>query len=102
MNEAEIRQIIWEDQIGQSRLSAAVEAEEMNLFAMLKPRLFQDGNQWCVLHGDDLQSGICGFGDTPRKAIWAFNKAWDYVVPNARSEARPACGTSRSTEELDG
>ena len=83
MQEDEIRRIHWDDQIGQSRLNAAVETEEMNLFAMLKPRLFQDRNQWCVLHGEDLQSGIAGFGDTPRKAIWAFNKAWDAAVPNA-------------------
>lgn len=83
MNEEEIRRIRWDDQIGQSRLNSAIEAEEMNLFSMLKPRLFQDGNQWCVLHGGDLQSGICGFGDTPRKAIRDFNKAWDSGVPNA-------------------
>ncbi len=83
MNEAEIRQIFWEDKIGQSRLNAAVEAEEMTLFAILKPRLFQNENRWCVLHGDNIQSGICGFGETPRKAIWAFNKAWDCSALNA-------------------
>lgn len=77
MNEEEIRRIRWDDQIGQSKLNAAIEAEEMNLFSMLKPQLFKDGDQWCVLYGENIQEGICGFGETPRKAIFAFNKEWD-------------------------
>ena len=77
MNESESREISWIDQVGQSRLNAAVEAEEMQLFSMLKPKLYKDGNHWCVLYGEDIQSGICGFGLTPRKAIWSFNKSWD-------------------------
>lgn len=39
----------------QSELSTAVEAEEMNLFVLLKPSLQKDGNQWCVLYGKNLQ-----------------------------------------------
>lgn len=77
MNETEEVEIMWVVKVGQSRLNAAKEAEEMNLFAMLKPRIFRDGNQWCVLYGEDLQSGIAGFGDTPRLAIYDFNKQWD-------------------------
>ena len=61
----------------QSKLSAAVEVEEYNLFALLKPSLTKDGNQWCVLYGDNIQSGISGFGDTPYKAILDFNKEWN-------------------------
>lgn len=75
----------YETLTAQSKLNAYVEAEEMNLFVLLKPKLFQDGNQFCVMLGEDIQSAICGFGDTPRKAVWAFNKEWDKaaVVPNA-------------------
>lgn len=29
----------------------------------------EDGNQWCALLGPDLQEGIAGFGDTPKKAL---------------------------------
>lgn len=46
------------------------------LFAMLKPSLQRDGNQWCVLYGDNLQEGIAGFGDSPYDAVNDFNKAW--------------------------
>lgn len=34
--------------------------------------LFRDGVQWCVLRGDDLQSGNAGFGETPGEAWFAF------------------------------
>lgn len=36
----------------------------------IKP--YKDGNQWCFLYGKDIQSGICGFGDTIEKAADAF------------------------------
>ncbi len=54
----------------------AQEQSEFNLFAMLKPELVRDGNQWCVLYGKDLQSGIAGFGDSPHMAIMDFNNEW--------------------------
>ena len=60
-----------------SRLSFAVEREELCLFSMLKPVITKDGDQWCVLYGSNLQEGIAGFGDTPRKAIAAWNAEWD-------------------------
>jgi hypothetical protein len=43
---------------------------------MLKPRLSIDGNQWCALYGDNLQDGVAGFGDSPDKAYWDFDKNW--------------------------
>lgn len=39
-----------------------------------KPKLSIDGNQFCFLLGDDLQSGLAGFGDTPAKAAADFDK----------------------------
>ena len=36
---------------------------------------YKDGNQWCILYGDNLQVGIAGFGDTPIKAMYAFDEA---------------------------
>ena len=32
-------------------------------------KVFKDGNMWCALTGDDLESGIAGFGTTPVDAI---------------------------------
>jgi hypothetical protein len=43
---------------------------------MLKPILVKDGDQWCCLYGDNLQTGIVGYGDTPHKAVQAWNQQW--------------------------
>lgn len=40
------------------------------------PRVFKDGNSWCALLGEDLMTGVYGFGDTPEAACVAFDKAW--------------------------
>ena len=45
-------------------------------FMMLKPSIFIEGNQWCVLYGDNIQDGVAGFGDSPEMAAWDFDKAW--------------------------
>lgn len=49
----------------------------------LRPALTTDGNQWCVLYGDNLQDGIAGFGDTPEFAMLDFDENW------AAEESRP-------------
>ena len=41
-----------------------------------QPRIFQDGDQWCALLGENIQEGICGFGYTPEAAYAEFAKAW--------------------------
>jgi len=64
------------DYTHQSEMNRLIEAEEYSLFSILKPTLSKDGNKWCVLYGDNLQVGIAGFGDTPYKAILAWNKEW--------------------------
>lgn len=43
---------------------------------LFRPALFQDGNQWCALYGENIQSGIAGFGDTPEKAMLNFDIQW--------------------------
>ena len=40
------------------------------------PRLFIDGDQWCAVHGENLQDGVCGFGESPAKAYADFDEAW--------------------------
>jgi len=43
---------------------------------LLRPRLYPDGDQWCMLYGNDLQEGVAGFGGTPALAAAAFDDAW--------------------------
>ena len=39
-------------------------------------KVFIDGNMWCALYGDDLQSGVAGFGETISDAIKDFEANW--------------------------
>jgi len=43
---------------------------------LYRPNLSVDGNQWCALYGENLQEGVAGFGDSPEKAMLAFNENW--------------------------
>lgn len=52
--------------------AAAYEAPSV----LFRPKLFIAGNQWCALYGEDLQSGVVGFGDSPTKAMYDFDKNW--------------------------
>jgi hypothetical protein len=45
--------------------------------AIMRPRVFPDGNMWCALYGDDLQMGVAGFGATPAAACADFDKNWN-------------------------
>lgn len=63
----------------EARMNLLVEQQEYQKFALLKPKVSRDGNQWCVLYGDNLQEGIAGFGDTIYLAILDWNKS--FVTP---------------------
>lgn len=49
---------------------------------VMRPKIFIDGNQWCALYGDSLQEGVAGFGDSPAKAMWDFDRAWSKALPH--------------------
>ncbi len=53
-----------------------LKAERGRMFFVAKPKLFIDGNKWCALLGDNIQSGVVGFGDSPDEAARAFVFAW--------------------------
>ena len=57
-------------------MNLLVEKQYYNLFSMLKPKIFMDGNMWCVMIGENPMEGIQGFGETPFKAMLDFNKSW--------------------------
>lgn len=43
---------------------------------LMKPKVFPDGSGWCALYGDNIQDGVCGFGDTPALACADFDACW--------------------------
>lgn len=69
------------DYIDGVRSGTVIETAEYNLLATLRPSISIDGNQWCVLYGEDLQNGVAGFGDSPYLAVLAFNAAWQRKLP---------------------
>ena len=42
----------------------------------MRPAIYPDGNMWCALYGENLQDGVCGFGETPELACQDFDKNW--------------------------
>lgn len=48
----------------------SVSAEELLVKAGLKH--YKDGNMWCIFVGDNIQEGICGFGNTIDEALYQF------------------------------
>lgn len=50
---------------------------------LYRPSLSVDGNQWCALYGEDLQSGVAGFADSPAKAMEDFDKQWNTKIGTA-------------------
>lgn len=61
--------------IAQEWGSAASEHQRPS--AVYRPAISIDGNQWCVLYGDNLQYGVAGFGDSPSDAMRDFDANWD-------------------------
>ena len=60
----------------QENLNLILTKQYYILFSMLKPKLYKDGSEWCVLYEENIQEGIVGFGSTPLKAILDWNQQW--------------------------
>ncbi len=57
---------------------------------LMRPKIMLDGTMWCALYGDDLMDGVCGHGETPEKAMEAFDEAWRSArTPDAVRAALP-------------
>ena len=89
----------YETLTNQSKHNAAIESEEMNLVALLRPRVFLDGNKWCVLYGENIMEGIAGFGDSPILAVYDFNKAWRKDLPHKAATENNAPSASGVEDE---
>lgn len=58
------------------RNDAAQDIKDHSLISVLQPSIQRDGDQWCILYGEDLQSGVSGFGESPYLAVMDFNIEW--------------------------
>ena len=60
----------------EERMKAVQVYTDLAIISLLKPKITRDGDRWCVLLGDNVQDGICGFGKTPHEATIDFNQNW--------------------------
>lgn len=61
----------------QEKLNLIISEQELLLMKTYSLVPFKDGGRWCVLLGEDIQTGIAGFGDTPIEAVLAFGRAFN-------------------------
>ena len=78
MKEEESSQVQHYNNIQHQMKVELLETEQQyKRFAMLRPKVYMDGDKWCISYGD-MPEGIFGFGDTIHKAVlnWEndFNK----------------------------
>ena len=59
-----------------ARLAQSTKLKRNRPFMLLHPRMFPDGNAWCAMLGENIQDGVCGFGETPAKASVEFDMQW--------------------------
>lgn len=72
----------------------SISAVEVLARTGLKP--YKDGNQWCILAGDNIQEGICGFGDTIEDALYEFLKE----ILDLQKEQKPLSPDERMNHPL--
>jgi len=63
---------INEDKITYDKICANYEGRVLTAFKTTGASLKKDGDEWCVLLGEDQIVGVCGFGDTPYSAMVKF------------------------------
>ena len=63
------------EQASQEWVIAASEQQRPSV--LFKPKVYIDGDQWCALYSENLIDGVCGFGDSPAKALYEFDIAFN-------------------------
>lgn len=58
---------------------------------LMRPSVVPDGTMWCALYGENIQEGVAGFGETPEKAMEAFDSAWQNERTPAAARAANGC-----------
>jgi hypothetical protein len=61
-----------EEKLTYEKLCANYESRVLNTFKLTGASLKKDGDEWHVLLGDDIATGVSGFGDDPYSAMVKF------------------------------
>lgn len=74
---AALTHVIQRGYIPRAEEKLLIQAAEAYRQAQEQPErlnIFMDGNKWCALKGENLQTGHAGFGDTPNEAFENYAK----------------------------
>ena len=63
-----------------------VQCEWCRPSVLFRPKISRDGNMYCALLGENLQEGVCAFGDSPDAAMHAFDVAWAQPIKESETK----------------
>lgn len=86
--QADYQLIELQREIAETQLITAQETSSINIVSHFGLVPVIDGDQWCYLLGEDLQSGVCGFGDSPFNAAADFSKSFYRSIKNSVTKAK--------------
>ena len=83
---AAVENVLRNENLGHYAMMAAevfrgVVSEYERPSVLYRPSLYADDDKWCALLGENLQTGVVGFGASPDEAMRAFDKAWFEKLP---------------------
>lgn len=58
----------------EARMNLIYDETVIMLVQRLGCKIYKDGNAWCCLYGENIQEGICGWGDNPYQSALDFRK----------------------------
>lgn len=67
-------------QYNAAELACRAEEQRARPSVLMKPKLSREGDQWCALYGDNLVTGLVGFGITPEDAMKDFDTNWNKEI----------------------
>ncbi len=68
-------QLLYDEKyVHEARMNLIYDETVIMLVQRLGCRIYKDGDSWCCLYGENIQEGICGWGNTPYLAALDFRK----------------------------
>ena len=76
-------EIYWNERYNNDERTNRIMCEDISCAVtqpsvIYRPEIYKDGDMWYCILGDDIQTGICGFGKTPELACKDFNRVFEF------------------------
>lgn len=77
----------------QEKLNYHITKNQLVFIETFNIKPYKDGNQWCVILGENIQEGIVGFGNSPFEAIVNFNNNMYQSLKQSNEGSNPSLTT---------